>query len=147
MKVLRISSKRMAKVSQREPKGAKREPQGAKREPTGAQSEPLGGPRVPKVSQGATKMQPKIDLRKRSRKGSQKVSRPGCFLAPFWGPFPLKIPSKIRSKIDSEKSLKIMPTNSQNGAEIDAKTHQKSMPKLVSKKIKKIMNNNVFLKG
>ena len=31
------------------------------------------------------------------------------------------------------------PKGSQNGAEIDAKTHQKAMPKLVSKKIITIM--------
>jgi hypothetical protein len=35
----------------------------------------------------------------------------------------------------------------QNGAEIHAKTHKKSMPELVSKKIKKIMKIQVFLKG
>ena len=34
-----------------------------------------------------------------------------------------------------------------NGAEIDAKTHKKSMPKLVSKKIREIINNHVSLKG
>jgi hypothetical protein len=31
--------------------------------------------------------------------------------------------------------MKIIAKGSQNGAEIDAKTHQKSMPELVSKKI------------
>ena len=35
----------------------------------------------------------------------------------------------------------------QNGAKIDAKTDKKSMPKLVSKKIRKIMKNHVSLKG
>jgi hypothetical protein len=39
------------------------------------------------------------------------------------------------------------PIGSQNGAEINAKKHQKSMPKLVSKRIKKSMKNHVFLKG
>ena len=36
---------------------------------------------------------------------------------------------------------------SQNGAEIDAKTHQKSMPELVSKKISEIIKNHVSLKN
>ena len=40
-----------------------------------------------------------------------------------------------------------MPKGFQNGAEIDAKTHQKSMPELVSEKIKKIMKIHVFLKA
>jgi hypothetical protein len=39
------------------------------------------------------------------------------------------------------------PKASQNGAEIDAETHQKSMAKQVSEKIKKIMKIHVFLKG
>jgi len=60
---------------------------------------------------------------------------------------PLKMPSKIHSKIDREKTWKMKPKGSQNGAEIDAKTHQKSMPKLVSKRIMNIMNIHVFLKG
>ena len=68
MKVFIISSKRVPKVSQRKPKRVKMEPKGAKREPRGTKREPLGGPRVPKVSQGATRMHPKIELRNRSRK-------------------------------------------------------------------------------
>jgi len=39
------------------------------------------------------------------------------------------------------------PKGSQNGAEIDAKTHQKSMPELVSEKIKKNIKNHVSLKS
>ena len=35
----------------------------------------------------------------------------------------------------------------QNGIKIDAKTHQKSMPKLVTKKIMKVIKNNVSLNG
>ena len=34
----------------------------------------------------------------------------------------------------------------QKGTEIDAQTHQKSMPKLVSKKLRKIINKYVSLK-
>jgi hypothetical protein len=36
---------------------------------------------------------------------------------------------------------------SQNGTEIDAKTHQKSIPELVSKKIREIIKNHVSLKS
>jgi hypothetical protein len=43
--------------------------------------------------------------------------------------------------------MKIITKGSQNGAEIDAKTHQKSMPELVSKKIRKIIKNHVSLKS
>jgi hypothetical protein len=35
----------------------------------------------------------------------------------------------------------------QNGAKIDAKTDKKSMPELVSEKIKKIIKNHVSLKS
>ena len=40
-----------------------------------------------------------------------------------------------------------MPKGSQNGAEIDAQTHQQSMPKLVTEKIMEIINNHVSLNG
>ena len=43
--------------------------------------------------------------------------------------------------------MEFIEKGSQNGAEIDAETHQKSMPKQVSKKIRKIMEIHVFLKG
>ena len=40
-----------------------------------------------------------------------------------------------------------MPKGFQNGANIDAKTHQKSMQTLVTKKIRKILKNYVSLNG
>ena len=40
-----------------------------------------------------------------------------------------------------------MPKGSQNGAEIDAKTHKKSIENLVANKGVEIMNIYVFLKG
>ena len=40
-----------------------------------------------------------------------------------------------------------MPKESQHGIKNDAKTHQKSMPKLVTEKISKIIKNHVSLKG
>ena len=43
--------------------------------------------------------------------------------------------------------MKIIAKGSQHGAEIDAKTHQKSMPELVSKKIREIIKNHVSLKS
>ena len=68
-------AKREAKGSKREPNGAKREPKGAKRDAKGAKREAKGAKREPTWSQGATKMHIKIDLRKRSRKVSQKGRR------------------------------------------------------------------------
>ena len=81
------------------------------------------------------------------RKRYEKCPTGFNLLAPFWKPFPLKIPSKIHQKIDSEKTLKIIAKGSQNGAEIDAKTHQKSMLEMVSKKIREIIKNHVSLKS
>jgi hypothetical protein len=54
---------------------------------------------------------------------------------------------KIHSKIGRETTWIMKPKGSQNGAEINAENHQKSMPKLVSKRIKKSMKIHVFLKG
>ena len=40
-----------------------------------------------------------------------------------------------------------MREGSQNGAPIDANTHQKSMPKVVTKRIMKIIKNHISLDG
>ena len=66
---------------------------------------------------------------------------------PFWYHFLSKSQSKIDAKKDVEKTWKIIAKGSQNGAEIDAKMHQKSMPELVSKKIREIIKNHVSLKS
>ena len=99
------------KGSQREPKGAKSEPAGAKSEPTGAKSEPggaksepTGAKREPKVSPGATKMHQKIDLRKRSRKGSQKALRIKMKWKTFGSLFPSKNDEKTMRKSMPKKS-------------------------------------------
>ena len=42
--------------------------------------------------------------------------------------------------------MKLTPKGFQNGAEIDAKTYQKAMPKLVTKTIRKMIKNYVSLK-
>jgi hypothetical protein len=65
----------------------------------------------------------------------------------LFGPKTEKMRSEIHSKIDRGKTWKQTPNYSQNGAKIDAKTHPKSMPKLVSKKIRKIRKIHVFPKG
>ena len=41
--------------------------------------------------------------------------------------------------------MKIIAKGSQNEAEIDTKTHQKSMPELVSKKIREFIKNHISL--
>ena len=43
--------------------------------------------------------------------------------------------------------MKLTPKGFQNGAEIEAKTHHKSMPNLLTKRIRKIIKNHVSLKG
>ena len=43
--------------------------------------------------------------------------------------------------------MKIIAKGSQNGAEIDAKTHQKLIQEKVSKKIREIIKNHVSLKS
>ena len=43
--------------------------------------------------------------------------------------------------------MKLIPKAFQNGSEIDAKTNQKSVPKLVTKKNMKIIKVHVSLKG
>ena len=40
-----------------------------------------------------------------------------------------------------------MPKGSQKGADIDAQTHRKSMPKLATEKIMKIIKHHVSLNG
>ena len=56
-------------------------------------------------------MHPNIDLRKRSRKGSQNGVPHPELLAPFWDHFPSKIDEKIDAKIDAEKVMKIDKKN------------------------------------
>ena len=58
-----------------------------------------------------------------------------------------KLINKSMQKSMLNKKIKIIAKDSQNGAEIDAKTHQKSMPELVSKKIREIIKNHVSLKS
>ena len=65
----------------------------------------------------------------------------------FWLIFRPKSRSKIDAKNDIEKKRLLSKKRHQKGAEIDAKTHQKSMPELVSEKIKKIIKNHVSLKS
>jgi hypothetical protein len=84
-------------------------------------------------------------------KCDRKVTKKGDSVNVFWQPILVpnleKMQSKIHSKIDREKTWKMKPKRSRNGVEIDAKTHQKSMPELVSEKIKKIMKIHVSLKS
>ena len=78
----------------------------------------------------------------------ENLTKKGGSINSFWEPILVqnleKMPSEIHSKIDREKTWKMKPKRSRNGAEIDAKTHQKSMPELVSEKIKKIIKNHVL---
>ena len=79
------------------PKDVKRERKGAERKPNGAKEVPKGSPRV-------TKTHPKIDIGRRSRKGSEKGARTISNGYPFREYFPLKKHTKIYAKIDDEKT-------------------------------------------
>ena len=63
----------------------------------------------------------------------------------FGNIFTKKLIKQSMQKTMSKKNMKIIAKGFQNGTEIDAKTHQKSMPELVSKKI--IIKNHVSLKS
>ena len=67
----------------------------------------------------------------------------------FWEPFLFKnnkIP-KGHLKNDHPKSSNFMSKGCHNLSKIDAKTHQKSMPKYVAEKIMNIIKHHVFLNG
>ena len=66
-------------------------------------------------------MYPKVDLRKRSRKGSQKALRIKMKWMTFGSHFPSKIDEKIDAKIDAEQIMKIYEKTMQNCPEIDMK--------------------------
>ena len=66
----------------------------------------------------------------------------------FWEPFLIKNrSSQNHKKNDHPKTWNLMPKGCQNGTKIDAQTHQNSMPKLVTKKVMKIIKNHVSLNG
>ena len=46
-----------------------------------------------------------------------------------------------------EQTSKSMPKDPENGAQIDAKTHQKPMPKVIAKKCVTIIEKRVFSQG
>ena len=56
-----------------------------------------------------------------------------------------QINSKIHPKNDHQKTWNVIPKGSQNGTKIDTQTQQKSMRKLVTKKIRKIILNHFSL--
>ena len=61
-------------------------------------------------------------------------------------PNPPKTLSRNRSQIARERVRTIMPQGSQNGAEIGAKTHHKSIPKSDSKQGSGNPQKHVFLR-
>ena len=120
------------KRSQKGAKGSQREPKVSQGEPKVSQGEPKVSQREPKVSQSSTKMHNKVDVWKRSRKGAKRIRV--SFAGPFWEPFSIKNAIENSFKNRSRKNMENIQKGSQNGIEIDAKTHKKSMPKLESRK-------------
>ena len=84
----RSHQKRDFPLSKVAKKGTKSELTGPKREPTEVNKDL-------EVSQGATKMHQKVDLRKRSRKESQKEGCAALSLDPIWEHVPSKIDGKF----------------------------------------------------
>ena len=138
-------------------KGARRNQQGAKRRQKGPQRKQKGTKSIqkgPQREQKGTKREPKGDkngsknrLGRQGRFGERKVGVARQFVVPFLVNFSIKGQSQIDAKNDVEKTCKIIAKGSQNGTEIDTKTHQKSMPELVSKKIREIIKNHISLKS
>ena len=74
----------------------------------------------------------------------------GAAMTKSWSHFGTISYQKVNQKSMQKTMSKKHENNykgSQNGAEIDAKTHKKSMPELVSKKIREIIQNHVSLKS
>ena len=136
--MFRISSKRIAKVNQREPKGAKREPQGDKNELKLNQRDPtvshLEAQWYQKWAKGRPKCIPKSVFGKGREKGA-KSFRPSSFLGlPFGNHFHKKYHRKFIQKSITKKYTKIMSNCFQNGAGIDAKNHKNKCLNLYRKR-------------
>ena len=85
-----------------------------------------GTKRVPKLAKGP----PKLPLVNRVEKGEKKERQGYWALIPF-SPISIKIQSTKSSEKQSQKTLILVPKGCQNRPNMDAKTHQESIPKLV----------------
>ena len=103
------------KVSQRESKVSQRAPKECQREPKGSQGERKGSS---KVSQRATKIHSKIDLRKRLRKGYSKGGAVSIIWSHFGDIFHQKSMNKSVRKSMPKKSWKFMKNQCENGLDI-----------------------------
>ena len=103
------------KVNQRESKVSQRAPKECQREPKGSQGERKGSP---KVSQRATKIHPKIDVRKRLRKRCSKQGPVFIIWSHFGDIFHEKSMHKSVRKSMPKKSWKLMKNQCENGFDI-----------------------------
>jgi hypothetical protein len=103
--------------------------------------------RVPRWKPKLNKDHQKEPLRETIDFGCQDVLRVGYFGRAAFVNNALKMPSKIHSKLDREQLWKLMRKGFQIEGEIDAKTHYKSMQKLIANNRVEVMNNHVFLQG
>ena len=85
--------------------------------------------------------------KKDAKKDRKKSIAADIFAGAIFDQNRLKIDSKIHPQNDHQQTWNLMPKVSQNGANIDATTHQNSMPKLVTKKIRNIIDNHLSLNG
>ena len=112
-----------------------------KRAPNTTNMERKGSQKGAKVSQGTFKI---TTCGTRSKKwGKRKSASP--IIESHLCSKSIKFRSKKDFKKIAKKTWNFMRTGCQNGANIDAKTHWKSMPKLVAKKMMGNIKNHVFL--
>ena len=64
-----------------------------------------------------------------------------------WDHLLIKIDPPNHQKTNHQKALNLLPEEWQNGAKLDANTHQNPMPKQASKHIMKIIKIPVSLNG
>ena len=86
-------------------------------------------------------------VRKQVTKKERKISDASPTFENQFGSKSIKMDSKNHQQNDHPKTWNLMPKGSQNGPKINTKSHHKSMPKLVTKNIRKFIKNHVTLNG
>ena len=110
------------KMQERDQKRHQETPEVRKWTPKVSKSEPKGAKRDPKGSQRATEMHPKIDLRKRSRKGCSRGGGSIYNWESFWALFHQTSMNKSMQKSMPKKAWKLLKRRWENGTEIDWKS-------------------------
>ena len=112
----------------------------------GAKWEPKGAKRMPKGVKGAQRAPFAEQERESEEFGARRVHQPSPFGSHF-GPKSMKNGIENSFKNQSRKSMEKYAKRLQNGVQIDAKTHQKTMPKVRAKKGVSSIERRGFLEG